>query len=228
MREPIEEWLERINQQFSKNNIDHRQRPWLAWQEWARHTGLSFSHTDDDVRKIFAWFEKNTKAGSQYVGSLYTGTFLYDACFWPVFLPVVFGTVMLNAGDSLKTMPETIKRRLCQDPGQSMQYACHWADCADYAFGINGVIKRSNANAFAQELYKSGDQQLDATVTLLLAERPNPRAGESARMATEMLLKAFLASRSGLTKKDAMKIRHDIGEAQERTGFLPEWMDSRR
>lgn len=217
MYDLTEEWLEHINEEFRKNDIPHKQRPWLAWREWAKYTGMSISLNDEVVKKIFAWFEKNTKAGSQYVGSMYTGVFYHDSCFWPVFIPIVFGRVKLDARDSLKTMPETIVARLWRDRNEVTQYASLWAACADYAFGIDDLRKGKALGGFAQELLGSGDQQLNATVTLLLEDRPNPKAMESARMATEMFLKAFLAVRAGLTEKEAKdKIGHNLEKALNR------------
>ncbi|MEO6723989.1 MAG: hypothetical protein ABIU20_10650, partial [Blastocatellia bacterium] len=61
------------------------------------------------------------------------------------------------------------------------------------------------------------DQQINAAMTLLLETRPNSKAIESARMATEMFLKAFLALRNGLTEQSARQdIRHNLEEAVRR------------
>lgn len=212
--EPTEEWLEQINEELRKKDVPHKQRPWEAWMEWSKYAGVSTSLGDEDVKKIFDWFEKNTKAGSQYFGPMYMGSLYYDSCFWPIFIPVMFGRVKLDASNSLRTMPETIKSRLMRDKQEFMEYVAVWADCIDYAFGIEGLCNGKNTSAFGQELFRSGDQQLNATVSLLHEENPNPKAMESSRMATEMFLKAFLASKAGLTEKEAKdKIGHNLEKA---------------
>jgi hypothetical protein len=217
MREPTEDWLEQINEGFGERNIPHGQRLGLALMEWASYARVSLTLDDNAAKVIVAWFKKNTKAGSQHIGALYTGAFFYDTCFWPVLVPIVIGTVRLNASDSLTTMPETVKARLRRDRNKAIEYACVWADCVDYGCGIERLAGGSGARQFAGELCQSGDQQLNATVALLLGETPNPKAMESARMATEMFLKAFLASRAGLTEKDAKdKIGHSVQEALNR------------
>lgn len=208
MYEVTDEWIERINDEFREKDIPHKQRPWLAWSEWSKHIGLSTSFDDEDVKKIFEWFEKNTQAGSQHIGPIYTGAFYYDSCFWPVFIPVVFGSVQLNLRDSLKTMPNGIRSRLWGNRDEVMNYAAFWAACLDYGLGIDGLTEDTGQPVFARELIRSGDQQLTATATLLLEKRPNPKAVESGRMATEMFLKAFLASRGGLSEE---KARSEIG-----------------
>ena len=75
MYDLTEEWLEKLNEKFRVNDVPHKQRPWLAWREWALYTNTSVAMNDDVVKKMFAWFEKNTKAGSQYIGPMYTGAF---------------------------------------------------------------------------------------------------------------------------------------------------------
>ncbi len=214
MHELTEEWLEKTNEGFSKSDIPHRQRPWLALVEWAKFTGMPIAINDEVVEKIFSWFERNTKAGSQQIGSIYTGTYYYDSCFWPIFVPVAYGTVTVNARDSLKTMPESIVARLWADRDKLLEYVSVWADCFDYAFGLGDIQKSSTPGKFAQELLNSGYQQLSATVTLLLESFPSSKSIESARMSTEMFMKALLAAKNGLTEKDAKNnIGHDIEKA---------------
>jgi hypothetical protein len=214
MKELNENWLEKVNEEFSKIDIPHKRRPWLAWGEWAKYTGVSIALNDDVVKKIFTWFERNTKAGSQYMDPMYTGTFYYDSCFWPVFVPVVYGNVKIDAKASLKTIPESIKVRLWGNPLEVINYVSLWTNCVDYAFGLDDLKNVSTLGKFIKELLQSGDQQLKATITLLLEKRPNPKAMESARMATEMFLKAFLAGKVGLTEEYAKKrINHDLNKA---------------
>ena len=214
MYELTDEWLEQINEEFREKEIPHKQRPWLAWSEWSKHIGLSTSFDDPDVKRIFEWFEKNTQAGSQNIGAIYTGTFYYDACFWPVFIPVVLGQAKLNIRDSLKTMPQNIQNRLWSKREEVVNFAAFWPDCVDYGLGIDELIDNSHQPKFARELIRSGNQQLTAAATLLLEKRPNPKAAESARMATEMFLKGLLASTAGLTDYEARtEIGHNLQEA---------------
>lgn len=217
MRELTERWLEDTNEEFRKRDIPPQERPWLAWGEWAKYTDMQITMNDDVVKTIFSWFEKNTKAGCQHVGSLYTGVYYYDSCLWSVLIPICYGTVKLDARDALKTMPESIRAGLFNDRKKVSEYVSVWTDCVDYAFGLDEVKKTGGIGKFAQELLCSGDQQLRATIALLLQDGPSPKATESARMAIEIFLKAFLAVRTGLTEQEAKKeIGHNIEEALNR------------
>ncbi|MGI8654034.1 MAG: hypothetical protein ACR2LC_02305 [Pyrinomonadaceae bacterium] len=217
MYELTDEWLEQTNEELSKKDVPHKRRAWDAWMEWSKYTGVSSSLDNEDVKKIFEWLEKNTKSGSQYFGPMYMGSVYYDSCFWPVFIPVVYGRVKLDAAKSLRTMPESIKSRLKQDQEAFLHYAAIWADCVDYGFGIEEAMHNHSISAFGQELLRSGNQHLNATVTLLHEEIPNPKALETARMAMEMFLKAFLAAKIGLTEKEAKdKFGHNLEKVVDR------------
>jgi hypothetical protein len=216
MPELTDEWLEKINEGFSKNDIPHQRRPWFAWAEWGRITGSLSSLNDEDVEKIFSWFDKNTKAGSQQVGSMYAGAYYYDSCFWPVVVPIVFGTVRLSPREFLKTMPESIITRLWSDRKKLVEYVSVFVDCVDYALGLEDIQKSKTLGQFAKDLLRSGDQQLKAVVSLVLESSPNSKSIESARMSTEMYLKAFLAVKAALTETDAKdnkKFGHNLTKA---------------
>jgi len=74
-------WLRDRNAEFRRNGIPPKQRPWIAWQEWATFTGESLSLNGEVVKEIFNWFEANSKAGAQYVRPQYVGVYYYDVNF---------------------------------------------------------------------------------------------------------------------------------------------------
>lgn len=204
--EPSDQWLEQINEQFRRNDVPHRQRALEAWMTWCEQAGVSNSWNDPGAKKIFDWFEKNTKAGSQDFGPLYVGSFYYDTCFWPVLVPVVAGKRTLDASESLGKMPDPIKQRLQRDRQEYMHYLSVWTDCVDFALGIGACMGRADLSTFGSELFRSGTQELNETVTLLHERNANPSAYESARMTTEKFLKAFLASKNQLSEREAIKV----------------------
>jgi hypothetical protein len=214
--ELTDEWIAALNEEFSKDHIPHSQRPFLAWLRWGKAAGRTIEFRDPDVKRIFAWFRTNSPVGAHEVGSFFTGLFYFDAHLWPIEIPIVHGTVTLNGMDSLRTMPDNIKRRLESDPNLYMGFGQVWCDCIDYSIGIEGLIKHDNGS-FWQELLRSGHQQLLSTVTLLQGNRPNPKGAEPARMATEMFLKAFIANKTGMTDAEARKqFSHNLEKALEK------------
>jgi hypothetical protein len=205
MDAPSDEWLEQTNVQFGKDNIPHRQRPWLAWRKWAMESGQSLAPSDPAVKRIFEWFKEHTKEGSQQIGNLYVGTFLYDAEVWPVAVPVFFGTRALRPLDSLPSMPESVKTRLHNNERAWSGLVAAFADCLDV-----GLLPQRCAADFAlspdaRKWLASGGATLSAASELLLLRNPNPKALGTARFATEIFLKSYLAAKDGLTDAGAKK-----------------------
>jgi hypothetical protein len=215
--EVTEEWLVQINEKFEANGVPHEQRPWQALVEWLQFTGVPLSADDHNIRKIFDWFALNTRSRSQYIGPMYVGAFYFDNSFWPVFIATVLGRTQLRVFDSIKTVPYQVKKSLMSNKEETLKLSAIWADCIDYAYSIDDLSKNKNLSTFCKELLRSGDNELNAAITLLHAERPNPKAIESARMSVEMFLKAFLAEKAGLTDTEARrKIGHDLNKAVDK------------
>ena len=215
MDKKLEAWLRERNAEFRSDDVPPKQRPWIAWLEWANHMGESISLNDAVVKEIFGWFERNSKAGLQYINPLYLGAYYYDSVFWPVVIPVVFGRVQLDARESLRTMPDGVAASLFTNRNELSDFMSLWGNCLDYGFGIDH-LHSAPPNTFAKELFASADKRLTATVSLLLLDPPNASSMEASRMATEMFLKAYLAATSGLTENGAKQIGHNLEDALNR------------
>ncbi len=227
MRQEItNEWLESINIKYRSMDIHPGQRPWLAIEEWSKINNLPLRFPSISAQKIFEWFEKNTQAGSQEIGPLYQGAYYFDSSFWSVYIPLAYGTVKLNALYSLKTMPQKLIKQILSDKVELERYMQMWIDSLDYAYGFDDLDKNKTGTLFGKQLLRSGNRELTACVPLLLQKKANPKSVESARMATEMFLKMFLAYKTGLTAKDAKKtIGHNIITALDRCAEVHESQD---
>lgn len=203
-------WLENLNKRYRDEDIAPASRPWLAVREWSIINNSTISLQSEGAGKIFEWFEKNTKPDSQTVGSLLTGAFYFDSSFWPVFIPICYGIGQLDPLDSLQAMPEKLKAQLKSGKDSREGFISFWVNCFDYAYGYDDIFHSDNGSAFSKELLRSANKELTASVTLLLDHKPNPKSAESAAMATEMFLKAFLAFTTTFTEKDAKDFSHKI------------------
>jgi hypothetical protein len=159
---------------------------------------------------VFRWFEANTKPGSHTVGFQHQGTYYYDSTFWSVNIPIIFGSVQLNALDALHEMPQKIKANLSGNRKDIWDYIIFWADCIDFGYAYDDLYKDKNYDAFGRQLLCAGYEELSSATTLLLEHRPNKRAIMNCRMATEMLLKCFIAFKDGLTETQAKNLGHNL------------------
>lgn len=210
MRLPKDEWIEKLNAFYSDQDVSHKQRPFLAWGEWAQQCDLWLPLDDPGVNRIFEWFKQHAKPGAHAIGPIFVGALHFDAAIWPIFVPVGYGEFALQLNRSLRTMPEKIYSRLATN-ARAIQEACAvWADCIDYGYGIDQFRGPAKVDPMTYRMLKSGDKELRAAVDLLIAARPTQKAMETSRLAVEMFLKAFLASAKGLTDKEARKFGHNM------------------
>jgi hypothetical protein len=146
---------------------------------------------------------------------LFQGVFFFDASFWPVDIPVFYGTVEYNPFVSLRKITRSQLHALANDRIALGAYLSLWKDCIDYGQGI-GDLRVGESAAFGDVLLASGDKELRATVGLLLTPRPGTKASETSRLAIEILLKAFLAKRGHLDDDEARRLGHDLDAIVQR------------
>ena len=217
INEPTEEWLEEVNEEFNQEDVPPQRRAMEAIRRWTIEFQDPIVIPSPRAAKVFDWFAARTKPESQQIGARFTGAFYFESAFYPVYFPVFVGTQRLDAGVFLETMPPVIKNRLSNKDAESGNYAALCADGLDYIQGYEGLVNSLTQDSFPQELLKSAHGQLKAAVSALLEQRPNPKAMESARMATEMFLKMFLAEKDGLTSEEARKpFGHRLDKAVDR------------
>lgn len=217
MENPSDEWLDRINREFRAQNVDVRHRPVFALDRYCKDFGVqSLMFNSPQAKRIFDWFCKNTKPESHHAGSLFTGVFYYDACFWAVDIPIDYGRFQIEAPDCLRGMSSRLKQDMMSIAKDASNYLLFWVDCLDYAFGFEDMNKNTTLNSFGAALLQNGDKELRAAVSQLLEHRPNSKAAMSSRMAVELFLKGFLALRAGLTEPLVKSFSHDLKALIER------------
>jgi hypothetical protein len=209
------DWLENLNKQYREQDISPAKRPWLAVQELAGMTKRQIAFNGTETKMIFDWFANNTKPGSQIFGPYYKAAFYFDSSFWEVTIPHVCGIGKPDAFASLAMMPNGLKEALKKDKKKNVEFISLWVDSLDYAYGFGDLVDSKVNNTIFLEILKSAHKELTASVSLILEQRPNSKVVESARMGTEMFLKAFLIANAGYGEKDIKRIGHDIGAALE-------------
>jgi hypothetical protein len=211
-----EEWLEAFNRDAEKKNISHMQRPFMAISEWTRQNRCSIVYGSEECQKAFAWFEARSPKGAHAIGALYVGTFFYDAYFWKISVPVVYGRNQVNLLDFIPEMPGSTKERLKSQREVLTEFALVGVDCVDYAYGTDDIQHGGTTITlplFAKQLASSADGYLRGTVDLLCSSRiPNPRAMETASLATEMFLKSYLVTHASLDEDGAKRLSHRLND----------------
>lgn len=212
--EVTEAWLAQLNERFRRQDVPAGKRPWLAWAELSK-TEERVDGEDPRVQRIFAWFDANTKPGSQQVGPAFVGAFYFDSAFWPLSVPMVFGRGKIDVLRCLQLMSNSLKEVIVSDAEALANLRETWAACADYAYGRMDIWRRERdgvfqSSSFCMGMLTSAHRQLEGCVSMLLNDRPNPASVEHARMATEMFLKAYLAANMRFGDKESRRLGHDL------------------
>ncbi len=203
----LEAWLNATNAKYREQELPPKQRPFQAMIDFTLEFNWSGMFDSPLARAVFDYFYRNSPPGAHQMGALFTGAFYYDACFWPVEIPITFGSVTLDAFEALGTMPIPVKQTLARD---YEPYVAHWADCCDYAFGLDDVQKLQPLSPKAADFLRNAAAELDGAIAQLLAQPPNLKAILQLRMATEIFLKVLLIQEKGLDDAGLKKLSHSI------------------
>lgn len=203
-------WLETANERYRREEIPFRGRPFHALRDSAVEHRCSLDFSSPTAKEIFRWFTEHSAPGAHAIGAMFTGAFYFDTFFWPLHIPIVYGQVQINALDCVDTMPQSIKEQLRARPSELWRLALYWADCVDYAYGLDDIQKLQSLSGRALEFMLSGDRELSGAIAQLTIPRPNPKAILGLRMATEIFLKAVLIQESNATEADLKRLGHRI------------------
>lgn len=226
-----EDWVANLNKEFRDAGIDPRRRPWEAIRRYSEEFNTAVDISSDVAKTIFKWFEEHSKPGMHQVGSQYEAVYFYDSQFWVVSIPIMYGTVQLNALDCLHEMPDGIKQEMIADHREAWEYVIYWADCLDYGMSIDDLRKTQGLDEFGYQLLMSADQELRAATSILSQHRPDPRAILNCRMALEIFFKSYVALKNGLTQNEAKAIGHNLNKGLDRfieVSGLNDWERTRQ
>lgn len=206
----IESWLISKNAQYRSEEIPPSARPFKALSDYSREFKCVFSFDSLIAKTIVNWFHKHSKPESHYIGSMFTGAFYFDVCFWPLDIFIGFGQIVINPLDCLESMPEELKADISNSPQNLSNLTCYWADCFDYAYGIEEILQENKLNPKALSFLKNADLELRGAVAQLIPTTPNAKAILSLRMACEIFLKALLVQQKNFTNLELQKLSHKI------------------
>lgn len=212
--------LEKLNQEFRNENIEHRRRPWEAIKRISDRKNKTINLASKEVDFIYNWFNSRSKPGTHAMGYLHQGVYYYDSTFWRVSINIGYGIVAVKPLDALDDMPANIKADLNNDHNESKNYALFWADCFDLGYGYDDLYQNSSFNQFGRNLLNAGYEELFSATLLLLENIPNKRAILNCRMASEMFLKSFIALKVGLSDNQARSYSHNIKAAFDKVSEI--------
>ncbi len=92
-----DEWLASANKRYRSESIPAKRRPFEALCEYTKEKKAAITFRSPAADQVFRWFQERSAPGAHRIGTLFTGTYFYDAHFWPVSIPIGYGNVKLDA-----------------------------------------------------------------------------------------------------------------------------------
>ena len=124
--EHLSTWLRAANLRYRKLGMPAKQRPIEAIKELVQEHSISGDYAGPAAKAVFEWFENETKLRSQTFGSLFTGAYFFDASFFPLAIPITFGSPKVDPFSSLTGMPELMIDDIREDPQEAASLVKHW------------------------------------------------------------------------------------------------------
>jgi hypothetical protein len=204
-RNDLENWLSLANIRYRQEEIHPKGRSFRALSEFTQEFNCSISLNSPIAKTIFDWFTANSQPGSHAIGSLFTGAFYFDTCFWPLSISIGYGDLVFSPFNSLETMPLSLQNQVKESRDDYWQLSLYWIDCCDYAYGIEDIQSHAKLNSKALTFIQNGNRELIGAVAQLLIPRPNTKAILALRMASEIFMKALLIQEKNLTDQQLKK-----------------------
>lgn len=207
-KKKLQDWLAEKNRHYRQEEVPYRARPFLACQDYSQEFHFAFSFNSDLSNYIFDWFKARSALDAHALGALHTGAFYFDAHFWALEVPIIYGAVKIDPLSCLSTMPDAIKLDLCNSKEDMRKLCCYFADCVDYSLGFDDFKRVEKASIQALEMLKSADRFLLRAVSQLNIENLNTNSIMDCGMACEMFLKFVLIQERGF---DDNRLKKNFG-----------------
>ncbi len=171
----------------------------------------------DDIHQIYRQLYRQSDL---CMPSMYLGAFMFRDVFFPLRIPIIYGSPAINPVDLLDA-PDIPKQWLFDNHQTGLAFFDQFIDLMDFAYGLDHLEKIGNLPKETVEYWYLAKQQLEAAAaTLLLGSFSNYAIIQNCCIATELLLKGALMAK-GNTKNDLKhKYGHKLGELVDQYATL--------
>lgn len=154
---------------------------------------------------------------------MHIGAFMFRDIFFPLRIPVIFGSPAINPVDFLVDVPEIQKQWLFTDQQSGLAFFDQVIDLMDFVYGLNDLEKVGQLPDKTMEWWYLAKQQLEAAAATVLGSFNKYAVIQNCCISTELLLKGALLT-SGIDedtlKNEKKGYGHKLENLVNRTGEL--------
>lgn len=162
---------------------------------------------------------------------IYVGAFMFRDVFFPLRIPIIYGSPEINPVDFLADVPETLKRWLFTDRQTGLTFFDQVIDTMDFVYGLDDLEVTDHVPERTMEWWELAKRQLEAAAAAVLGSFDKYAIIQNCCISIELLLKGALIAKDDsykeLTKGEVDKrLRDNYGHnpldiANTLPDFLP-------
>ncbi len=187
-----------VDDELIQNGLEPFQRPSQAYLIIAQRLKPGSSATleyDPLFNAVNQIYKELYRPVDLYMPPMYVGAFMFRDVFFPLRIPLIYGSPGINPVDFLTDVPETQKRWLFNEQQVGLTFFDQVIDVMDFVYGLDDLEKIGQVPEKTVEWWYLAKQQLEAAVATLLGSFNKYAVIQNCCIATELLLKGALLAK---------------------------------
>ncbi len=202
------------------------QRPLAAYMRIAQRLqpgSSSILQSDPLFNAVNHIYGELYRPSDLHMPPMHIGAFMFRDIFFPLRIPVIFGSPAINPVDFLVDVPERQKQWLFTDQQSGLAFFDQVIDLMDFVYGLDDLEKVGQLPDKTMEWWYLAKQQLEAAAATVLGSFNKYAVIQNCCISTELLLKGALLT-SGIDedtlKNEKKGYGHKLENLVNRTGEL--------
>jgi hypothetical protein len=163
------------------------------------------------VNQIYGKLYRSTDL---HMPPMHVGAFMFRDVFFPLRIPLIFGSPAINPVNFLIDVPDIQKRWLFNDQQTGLAFFDQVIDLMDFVYGLNDLEKIGQLPDKTVEWWDLAKQQLEAAAATVLGSFNKYAVIQNCCISTELLLKGALMAK-GVDEKTLASKKQGYGHNLE-------------
>jgi hypothetical protein len=187
-----------VDDELIQKGVEPFQRPPSAYLMIAQRMKpgssaiLQYDPLFNAVNQIYAELYRSTDL---HMPPMYVGAFMFRDVFFPLRIPLIYGSPAINPVDFLIDVPDLPKRWLFDDQKTGSAFFDQVIDLMDFVYGLDDVEKIGQLPDKTVEWWYLAKQQLQAAAATVLGSFNKYAVIQNCCISTELILKGALMAR---------------------------------
>lgn len=217
-----------VDGELIQEGVEPFRRPLTAYMKIAQHLqpgSNSILQSDPLFNAVNHMYSKLYRPLDLHMPPMHVGAFMFRDIFFPLRIPIIFGSPAINPVDFLIDVPEIQKRWLFTDQQFDLAFFDQVIDLMDFVYGLDDVEKLGQLPDKTMEYWYLAKQQLEAAAATVLGSFNKYTVIQNCCISTELLLKGALLA-NGVDECTLRRYGHHLEKLVNKTGKLLPNVDS--